>query len=56
MAEHWVVVMVVLTAVRSAVSSVDVTGVPWVVAKDASSAGHWVESLAAEKDVMMVVV
>ena len=31
-------------------------GVPSVGEKDASSAGHWVESLAVEKDVMTVVV
>ena len=35
---------------------VDVMDVPTVGEKDASSAGHWVESLAVEKDVRTVVV
>ena len=50
MAERWVAVMAVLTDVTWAVCSADVMGVPWVVARDASSAVHWAESLAAEKD------
>ena len=48
--------MVVLTDVTWAVCSADVMGVPWVVARDASSVVHWAESLAAGKDVMKVVV
>ena len=40
MAEHWVAVMVVLKDATWAVCSVDVTGVPLVVAKGALSVGH----------------
>ena len=40
MDEHWVAVRVVLSVDRSAVSSVDVMGVPSVGEKDASTVGH----------------
>ena len=56
MAESWVAARVGLMDATSAVCSVVVMGVPWVVAMDASKAAHWVESLAAEKDVMTVAV
>ena len=49
MDEHWVAARVVLTDATWAVCSVDVMGVPSAGAKDAWSAGHWAESLAAAR-------
>ena len=47
--------MVVKTDVSWAVCSADMSGVPLVVVKDASTVVHWVEQLAGEKDVKSAV-
>ena len=52
---HWVAAMVVKTGANWAVCSADMSGVPLVVVKDASTVGCLVEQLAGEKDVKSAV-